>query len=115
MAKQSIMSRLNPIEPKQASKELQAVLNESHITLEEMPNFLKVLANSGAALKAYVEAEILVSRFGHHLPPLLANRRARKLAPRHKLRGCARSHELFQDEAFVLELCCRGKTQERPL
>jgi uncharacterized peroxidase-related enzyme len=51
------MLRVTPIKANQATKDIQQVLEASHVAFEEVPNFLKVLANSVAALKAYVESE----------------------------------------------------------
>lgn len=51
------MLRLSPIEANEASEEIQRVLEASHVAFEEVPNFLRILANSAAALKAYVESE----------------------------------------------------------
>jgi uncharacterized peroxidase-related enzyme len=51
------MLRLNPVEPAQVSKELQAMLADGRLGLEEIPNFVKILAKSPAAAVAYMRAE----------------------------------------------------------
>jgi uncharacterized peroxidase-related enzyme len=51
------MVRLNPIEAGQIGNEMQEILDSTHVPFEEVPNFLKVLGNSTAGLKAYVESE----------------------------------------------------------
>lgn len=48
------MSRLNVVEQHNASTEQQALLNEIQANLGMVPNFLKVLANSPAALRAFL-------------------------------------------------------------
>jgi uncharacterized peroxidase-related enzyme len=51
------MMRLAPIENDQVSRELSASLGETATTFTGLPNFLRVLANAPAALKAYVLAD----------------------------------------------------------
>jgi uncharacterized peroxidase-related enzyme len=51
------MSRLKPIEVGQVGGQLQRVLASSHVSFEEVPNFLKLLAKSNAVLKAYVQSD----------------------------------------------------------
>ena len=41
----------------EAGRELRQILQLAHVTLEEAPNFLKVLANSAAAFQAYTASE----------------------------------------------------------
>jgi uncharacterized peroxidase-related enzyme len=51
------MLRLNPVEPNQAGEELQGILERNHLGFEEIPNFVKILAKSRAAARAYMLAE----------------------------------------------------------
>jgi uncharacterized peroxidase-related enzyme len=51
------MVRLEPIDASQAGDEFLRILDSTHVPFVEIPNFLKVLGNSAAGLKAYVESE----------------------------------------------------------
>lgn len=51
------MWRLNPLETKESVRELQVVADRLHLPFNGIPNYLKHLARSTAAMKAYVEAE----------------------------------------------------------
>lgn len=53
-----IMLRIAPIGSHQAGPELKRALKDAHLKLEEAPNFLRVLANSLAALRAYKFVEM---------------------------------------------------------
>jgi len=52
-----IMTRLTPIEANEASPALQRGLQKGHLKFKEAPNFLQVMANSPAALQAYILAD----------------------------------------------------------
>jgi len=51
------MTRLTPIEANQASPALQRGLQKGHLKFKNAPNFLQVMANSPAALRAYILAD----------------------------------------------------------
>ena len=52
-----VMLRPTPIEPGQFSKELQGMLERSNVRLEEIPNFLRILAKAPAAALAYMRID----------------------------------------------------------
>src|SRR5437899_7475125 len=56
------MSRLNPIQTNGATSELKWSLKNSHLKLDEAPRFLQVMANSPAALRAYLRADAALVR-----------------------------------------------------
>jgi len=56
------MTRLTPIEPNQASPALKRGLQKGHLKFKEAPNFLQVMANSPAALRAYILADAALVR-----------------------------------------------------
>jgi uncharacterized peroxidase-related enzyme len=51
------MLRLNPVEPNQVGEELQGILERNHLGFDETQGFVKILAKSPAAARAYVLAE----------------------------------------------------------
>jgi len=51
------MTRLTPTEANQASPALKRGLQKGHLKFKEAPNFLQVMANSPAALRAYILAD----------------------------------------------------------
>ena len=51
------MSRLTPSQSSGATLELKQSLNNTRLKLKEVPNFLQLLANSPAALRAYIRAD----------------------------------------------------------
>lgn len=56
------MTRLTPIEANQASPVLKRGLQKSQLRFKEAPNFLQVMANSPAALRAYILADAALVR-----------------------------------------------------
>ena len=52
-----IMSRLTPSQSNGVTLELRRSLKNSRLKLKEVPNFLQLLANSPAALRAYIRAD----------------------------------------------------------
>src|SRR6266481_1055250 len=56
------MSRLTPIQTNGATSELKRSLKNSRLKLDEAPRFLQVLANSPAALRAYLRADAALVR-----------------------------------------------------
>ena len=56
------MSRLTPIKTNRATLELKRSLKNSRLKLDEAPRFLQVMANSTAALRAYVLADAALVR-----------------------------------------------------
>jgi uncharacterized peroxidase-related enzyme len=57
-----IMSRFTPIESNGTTSELKRSLKNSRLKLDEAPRFLQVLANSPAALRAYLRADAALVR-----------------------------------------------------
>ncbi|MGC9941340.1 MAG: carboxymuconolactone decarboxylase family protein [Verrucomicrobiota bacterium] len=51
------MWRLTPVESKESVQELQVIADRIHRPFSGVPNYLKLLAQSPAAIKAYVQAE----------------------------------------------------------
>ena len=56
------MSRLTPIQTNGATSELKRSLKSSHLKLGKAPNFLQVMANSPASLRAYILADAALVR-----------------------------------------------------
>ncbi len=56
------MSRLTPIQTNGTTSELKRSLKSSRLKLDEAPRFLQVLANSPAALRAYLRADAALVR-----------------------------------------------------
>src|SRR2546422_5367077 len=56
------MSRLTPIQSNGTTSELKRSLKNSRLKLDEAPRFLQVLANSPAALRAYLRADAALVR-----------------------------------------------------
>jgi uncharacterized peroxidase-related enzyme len=56
------MNRLNPIESRQIGPEARATLDKLHVGSAEAPNFLRVVAKSLAAMRAYAGMEHALAR-----------------------------------------------------
>ena len=56
------MCRLNPIEARQIGPEARATLDKLHVDATEIPNFLRVVAKSLAAMRAYAGMEHALAR-----------------------------------------------------
>jgi len=51
------MSRINPIDAREVGFEVRAALDELHLKFAEVPSFIRILAKSPAAIRAYLHAE----------------------------------------------------------
>jgi alkylhydroperoxidase family enzyme len=56
------MSRFTPIQVNGANSELKRGLKNHRLKLKEVPNFLHLLANSPASLRAYIRADAALVR-----------------------------------------------------
>src|SRR5436190_17938744 len=56
------MSRFTPIQMNGASSDLKRSLKNSHLKLDKAPRFLQTMANSPAALRAYLRADAALVR-----------------------------------------------------
>jgi len=56
------MLRLSPVEPDQAGRILRGMLDREHVPFGEIPNFLKILAKSPAAVQAYSRVEAALAK-----------------------------------------------------
>jgi uncharacterized peroxidase-related enzyme len=56
------MLRPNPVEPNQIDRELQGMLEKARPGFDGIPNFLRILANSSAAVRAWLAAEGALAR-----------------------------------------------------
>lgn len=56
------MSRLTPVIDKQCVQELEGIARKLHVAAAGVPNYLRLLAQSPAALRAYAQAEAALSK-----------------------------------------------------
>ncbi len=80
------MSRLSPIRTNGATSELKRSLKSSQLTLGKVPNFLRVMANSPASLRAYILADAALVR-----GRLTARQREQVALAVAEINGCAYS------------------------
>jgi uncharacterized peroxidase-related enzyme len=62
MKGQIVMSRLTPIIDHQCVQELAGIARKLHLAAGGVPNFLRLMAQSPAALRAYAQAEVALSK-----------------------------------------------------
>lgn len=80
------MPRLTPIQTNGATSELKRSLKGSHLKLGKAPNFLQVMANSPASLRAYIRADAALVR-----GQLSARQREQVALAVAEINGCAYS------------------------
>ncbi len=95
------MRRLNPIEPRHLAPEVRASLSKIHSSTEEVPNFLRLLAKSLAATRAFAGMEHSLA--GGELSPRERQQTALAVA---EINGCSYSlifHTRAAREAALTE------------
>src|SRR6266704_2657187 len=94
-----IMSRFTPIQTNGATSGLKRGLKNSHLKLGKTPNFLQVMANSPASLRAYIRADAALVR--GQLTPRQREQVALAVA---EINGCAYSLSAHYDAGKSLGL-----------
>lgn len=84
------MSRLNAIDPNQATGQAKALLDGVQAKLGMTPNLMKVLANSPAALKAYLDFSGALA--GGELQPQLREQIALTVGTANQCEYCVSAH-----------------------
>ena len=108
------MSRITQVDAQQPGRELKRILDSSLMTLEDEPNFLKVLANSAAALKAYVESDKAL--LNGQLTPRFREQIALAVAEINDSKYCLVAHSVASNYAGLtgeeVEMACHATASD---